>query len=236
VWRKIKGDWEAWNGRDLSSEAMVRLILDGTVVRVRIDGKATAISLLVVLGVHADRQKVLLSVRNMGSESEAAWAVLDDLVKRNLKQPELAIVDGAPGLEKALGSLWSDLLIQRCTVHKLRNLIAHAPKRLAEEEFLRHGVRGQRQGGRNATPGVHPQMAAQVSRRCRQPGRGWRATLHLHAVAHRNGRARARRTPSSGYMRSSSGGSRRRRCCPPESGSHAVLGAARLRADYTTED
>lgn len=134
VWRKIKGDWEAWNARDLSSEDMVRLILDGTVVRVRIDRKATAISLLVVLGVRADGQKVLLSVRNMGSESEAAWrAVLDDLVKRGLKQPELAIVDGAPGLEKALGSLWSDLLIQRCTVHKLRNLIAHAPKRLAEE-------------------------------------------------------------------------------------------------------
>ncbi len=134
VWRKIKGDWEAWSGRDLSSEEMVRLILDGTVVRVRIDRKATTISLLVVLGVRADGQKVLLSVRNMGSESEAAWrAVLDDLVKRGLKQPELAIVDGAPGLEKALGSLWSDLLIQRCTVHKLRNLIAHAPKRLAEE-------------------------------------------------------------------------------------------------------
>lgn len=134
VWRKLKGDWEAWNARDLSREEMVRLILDGTVVRVRIDCKATAISLLVVLGVRADGQKVLLSVRNMGSESEAAWrAVLDDLVKRGLKQPELAIVDGAPGLEKALGSLWSDLLIQRCTVHKLRNLIAHAPKRLAEE-------------------------------------------------------------------------------------------------------
>lgn len=134
VWRKIKGDWEAWNARDLSSEDMVRLILDGTVVRVRIDRKATAISLLVVLGVRADGQKVLLAVRNMGGESEAAWrSVLDDLVKRGLKQPELAIVDGAPGLEKALSSLWSDLLVQRCTVHKLRNLIAHAPKRLAEE-------------------------------------------------------------------------------------------------------
>ena len=70
----------------------------------------------------------------MGGESEAAWrAILDDLTKRGLKKPELAIVDGAPGLEKALVSLWSDLAIQRCTVHKLRNLIAHAPKRLAEE-------------------------------------------------------------------------------------------------------
>jgi transposase-like protein len=134
TWRKLKSDWDAWNARDLSKEDIARLILDGTLVRVRLDRQATAISLLVVLGVRADGQKVLLSVRNMGGESEAAWrAVLDDLVKRGLKRPELAIVDGAPGLEAALASLWSDLLVQRCTVHKLRNLIAHAPKRLAEE-------------------------------------------------------------------------------------------------------
>src|SRR4051812_48004033 len=50
TWRKIKTDWEAWNGRDLAAEPIVRLILDGTVVRVRLDRKATSISLLVVLG------------------------------------------------------------------------------------------------------------------------------------------------------------------------------------------
>lgn len=134
VWRKIKADWEAWNARDLTNEDVVRLILDGTVVKVRLDRKSTSITLLVVLGVRRDGQKVLLAVKSMGGESEAAWrAILDDLTSRGLRQPELAIVDGAPGLEKALVSLWSDLAIQRCTVHKLRNLIAHAPKRLAEE-------------------------------------------------------------------------------------------------------
>jgi len=45
---------------------------DGTVVRVRLDRKATNISLLVVLGMHRDGQKVLLAVENMGGESEAA--------------------------------------------------------------------------------------------------------------------------------------------------------------------
>ena len=134
VWRKIKADWESWNKRDLAGEDIVRLILDGTVVRVRLDRKSTAISLLVVLGVRRDGQKVLLAVANMGGESEAAWRrVLDDLTARGLKRPELAIVDGAPGLEKALVALWNDLAIQRCTVHKLRNLIAHAPKKLADE-------------------------------------------------------------------------------------------------------
>jgi putative transposase len=134
VWRKIKGDWEAWNKRDLSPEDVIRLILDGTTVRVRIDRKATTISLLIVLGVRRDGQKVLLAIRSMGGESEAAWrTVLDDLAARGLKKPDLTIVDGAPGLEKALTSLWADIPIQRCTVHKLRNLIAHAPKKLAEE-------------------------------------------------------------------------------------------------------
>jgi putative transposase len=134
AWRKIKTDWEAWNKRDLSLEDIVRVILDGTVVRVRLDRKSTAISLLVVLGVRRDGHEVLLAVRNMGGESEAAWrALLEDLIARGLKKPELAIVDGAQGLESALISLWSDLYIQRCTVHKLRNLTAHAPRRLAEE-------------------------------------------------------------------------------------------------------
>jgi putative transposase len=134
VWRQVKGDWGAWNARSLTDEPITRLILDGTVVRVRLDKKSTSISLLIALGVRKDGQKVLLAVKNMGGESEAAWrALLDDLVKRGLKTPELVIADGAPGLEKALAALWPDVLVQRCTVHKHRNLLAHAPERLHEE-------------------------------------------------------------------------------------------------------
>ena len=134
VWRKVKSDWDAWNARSLADEPIVRLILDGTVVRVRLDRKATAISLLVVLGVRADGQKVLLAIRSMGGESAEAWrAVLDDLVKRGLRQPEFLIVDGAPGLDKAIAVVWNGVPVQRCTVHKHRNLLAHAPDRLHEE-------------------------------------------------------------------------------------------------------
>jgi putative transposase len=134
TWRKVKTDWEAWCRRDLAGEDIVRLILDGTVVRVRLDRKATSISLLVVLGIRRDGQKVLLAVRNMGGESEAAWrAVLDDLVARGLRTPEFLIVDGAAGLEKALAALWPEVPAQRCTVHKHRNLLAHAPEALHEE-------------------------------------------------------------------------------------------------------
>jgi len=134
VWRKVKTDWEAWTRRDLAQEDIVRLILDGSVVRVRLDRKATNISLLVVLGVRRDGQKVLLAVRNMGGESEAAWrGVLDDLIARGLRDPAFLIIDGAAGLEKALAALWPEVPTQRCTVHKHRNLLAHAPDALHEE-------------------------------------------------------------------------------------------------------
>ena len=134
VWRKVRGDWDVWNARSLAEEPIIRLILDGTVVRVRLDRKATSIVLLVVLGVRDDGQKVLLAVKNMGGETSVAWrAVLDDLVKRGLRKPEFLIVDGGTGLEQALAALWGDVSTQRCTVHKHRNLLAHAPQRLYEE-------------------------------------------------------------------------------------------------------
>lgn len=134
TWRKVKSDWDAWNARSLADEPIVRLIMDGTVVRVRLDRKATSISLLVVIGVREDGQKVLLSVKNMGGETTEAWrAVLDDLVGRGLCRPGFLITDGAPGMEAAIAALWDGVPVQRCTVHKHRNLLAHAPERLHEE-------------------------------------------------------------------------------------------------------
>ena len=90
----------------------------------------------------------------MGGESTAAWSsFLGDLDKRGLNRPEFVIVapearvprDGAPGLKAALAQFWGDdLPIQRCTVHKHRNLLAYAPKHLHEEigaELSRHDLR-----------------------------------------------------------------------------------------------
>ena len=134
TWRQVKGDWEAWDCRSLAGEDIVRLILDGTVVRVRLDRQATSISLLVVLGIRSDGQRVLLSVRNRDGESEASWCGgLDDLVARELKTPQFLIIDGAARLERALVALWPDVPTQRCTVHKHRNLLALAPEKLHEE-------------------------------------------------------------------------------------------------------
>src|SRR5215204_1514131 len=50
-----------------------------------------------------------------------------------LRRPQFLIVDGAPGLENAIAAVWDGVPVQRCTVHKHRNLLAHAPERLHEE-------------------------------------------------------------------------------------------------------
>jgi putative transposase len=170
VWRKVKADWDAWNVRSLTEEPIIRLILDGTVVRARLDRKATSIVLLVVLGVREDGQKVLLAVKSMGGETSEAWrAVLDDLVKRGLRKPASLIVDGGTGLGQALAALWGDVPTQRCTVHKHRNLLAHAPKRLHEELSADY------------TDMIYADTPAQIQERRRAFLRKWR--LKCKAVA-----------------------------------------------------
>src|SRR4051812_31204495 len=95
AWRRTRSAGGAGRERALAGEDVVRLILDGTAVKVRLDKRATAISLLVALGVRRDGQKVVLAIENMGGESEAAWRqVLEGLASRGLGKPELVIVDG----------------------------------------------------------------------------------------------------------------------------------------------
>jgi hypothetical protein len=217
VWRKVKTDWEAWNARSLVEEPIVRLILDGTVVRVRLDRKATSISLLVVIGVREDGQKVLLAIKSMGGESTEAWrSVLDDLIKRGLRRPEFLIVDGAPGLEKAIAAVWDGVPVQRCTVHKHRNLLAHAPERLHEEI------------GADYTDMIYAATSEEIEARRKAFIRKWRLKHRAVADSWRkpanacsaspacrqaSGAAHGRRMRSSGCTRSSNEGSRPRPYC-----------------------
>jgi putative transposase len=53
--------------------------------------------------------------------------------KKRIGVPELAVIDGSPGLAQALQEQWKKIELQRCTNHKLRNLQAKVPARLREE-------------------------------------------------------------------------------------------------------
>lgn len=130
----LQAYFESWSRRDLAGEDIRYLYLDATFMPVKCGGKAERLPIMVAIAVRANGEKVLLSLAVMGSESAAAWSgFVTDLVNRSLRRPELVIIDGNQGLERALLELWPKLPIQRCTVHKLWNLLGHAPKSLQAE-------------------------------------------------------------------------------------------------------
>lgn len=131
---RLREDFEAWGKRDLAEHEIGYLFLDGWYPRVRIGKKRVRVPVLVTLGVCGDGRRVVLDLRIAGEESEASWSeVLRSLVSRKLGVPALAVVDGNPGLDAALRAQWPALKIQRCTNHKLWNLLSKAPTHLREE-------------------------------------------------------------------------------------------------------
>jgi len=131
---RMSEDFESWRTRELANEDIVYLFMDGWYPKVRIGKRRARVPVLVTLGVRSDGEKVVLDMRIAGDETTAAWGeVVADLAKRKLGAPILAVIDGNPGLAEALREEWRKIEIQRCTVHKLRNLEAKAPVSLREE-------------------------------------------------------------------------------------------------------
>jgi transposase-like protein len=131
---RLREDFDAWAQRELAADQVRYLFLDGWYPRVRIGKKRVRVPVLVTLGACADGRRLVLDLRLAGEESEASWReVLDALTKRHLGVPVLAVVDGNPGLEAALRAAWPTIDLQRCTNHKLWNLLAKAPAHLREE-------------------------------------------------------------------------------------------------------
>jgi len=119
---------ETWKSRKLEKDAYVYLYLDATNLKIRVFRKVRKVPVLVVLGVRQDGQKEILAMETQVKESAAAWKdVLEDLVRRGLTRPLLAIIDGHAGLRSALEEVWPRIQVQRCTVHKLRNIQSHCP-------------------------------------------------------------------------------------------------------------
>ena len=131
----LKADLEAWRTRSLAALDVLGLYLDALALRVRSAGKVVSVPVLGVVAVLTDGQKQLLALELCpGGETFEAWkGCLDDLVARGLAAPVWCVIDGHPGLRKAVGLVWPQALVQRCGVHKLRNLERKAPKHALAE-------------------------------------------------------------------------------------------------------
>jgi putative transposase len=130
----LKDGLGAWRTRSLGDLDIIYVYLDGFALRVRGAGRVVSVPVLGVVGVLADGSKQLLPLELCGGESFPAWkGCLDDLVARGLRAPVLAIIDGNAGLRRAVGLVWPRAAVQRCCVHKLRNLERKAPKHALAE-------------------------------------------------------------------------------------------------------
>jgi transposase-like protein len=102
------------------------LWLDATYVKVRQAGRIVSVAVIIAVGVNDDGRREILGMTVGASEAETFWTeFLRSLARRGLRGVKLAISDAHEGLKaavtKVLHATW-----QRCRVHTMRNLLAHA--------------------------------------------------------------------------------------------------------------
>ena len=113
--RPLEGDWPyVW--------------LDATYLKQRQDGRIVSVAVIVAVGVNSDGRREVLGLDVGASEAETFWTeFLRKLTRRGLRGVKLVVSDAHEGLKaavsKVLNASW-----QRCRVHFMRNVLAHAGK------------------------------------------------------------------------------------------------------------
>ena len=131
ICKELRQRFEAFRARDLSGVPLVALFLDAIYLPVRPQGQKEGV--LCAWGISQQGERVLLAVELGMRESADDWLSLGrSLARRGLRPPQLVVADGAPGLIQAIEQLWPQADRQRCTVHRLRNLLAKLPERERE--------------------------------------------------------------------------------------------------------
>jgi putative transposase len=111
--RPIEGDWPY-------------LWIDATYLKVRQSGRIVSVAVIIAVGVNGDGRREVLGMDVGPSEAEPFWTeFLRKLARRGLRGIKLVISDAHEGIKaavaKVLHASW-----QRCRVHFMRNVLAHA--------------------------------------------------------------------------------------------------------------
>ncbi len=125
---ELRERYRAFCARSLAEVELLALFLDAVYLPTRPSGAKEGV--LVAWGYDLQGKRVLLAVVLGQRERLEDWLELGrDLVRRGLLSPWLVVTDGAPGLVRAVEELWPEADRQRCSVHRLRNILAKLPKR-----------------------------------------------------------------------------------------------------------
>ena len=127
VTERLWQEYEGFATRDLSEFAVAYFFVDGVAERLHAGLPREAV--LCAWGITEDGRKVLLHLAPGTKEDTASCtAFFEDLKRRGLPDPLLAVTDGAPGLIRAAETCFPRALRQRCLAHRLRNLRSKAPE------------------------------------------------------------------------------------------------------------
>jgi putative transposase len=133
---ELRARYAAFRAKSLAELELLVLFLDAIYLPTRPSGAKEGV--LVVWGYTVAGERVLMDVCLGQRERHEDWLEMGrGLAKRGLKSPWLVVTDGAPGLIRAVEELWPEADRQRCTVHRLRNILAKLPKQPALHKEIR---------------------------------------------------------------------------------------------------
>ena len=113
--RPIEGDWPY-------------LWIDATYIKVRQNGRIVSVAVIVAVGANADGRREVLGMQVGPSEAETFWTdFLRGLARRGLRGVMLVVSDAHEGIKAAVSKVMNATW-QRCRVHFMRNVSAHAGK------------------------------------------------------------------------------------------------------------
>jgi putative transposase len=113
--RPIEGDWPY-------------LWIDATYIKVRQNGRIVSVAVIVAVGANTDGRREILGMEVGPSEAETFWTdFLRGLARRGLRGVKLVISDAHEGIKAAVSKVMHATW-QRCRVHFMRNVMAHAGK------------------------------------------------------------------------------------------------------------
>jgi transposase-like protein len=120
---RVVEEFNVWKKRDLSTLQVIYLILDGIRLGVRAETTEKE-AVLVAWAFMEDGSRELVGVSLGNRESYNAWkGFLEDIVRRGMSEPMLTVIDGCPGLIKAVDEVFPESDKQRCTKHRTENVL-----------------------------------------------------------------------------------------------------------------
>jgi transposase-like protein len=115
-----------WLSRRIDTIDLPVVMIDGIYFRDRV--------VLIALGFDSQGKKHVLGIREGSTEkTQVVKALLSELIDRGLNadRMRLWVIDGAKALRRAITEIFgASALVQRCQVHKRRNVLEHLPEEM----------------------------------------------------------------------------------------------------------